>query len=65
MADVRDYVTGFISAIIAFTIGVTLAQQLMTSVGTVNTTQVPLLTVALVGTVVGAGLLLFLLKTFI
>lgn len=65
MAEVREYVTGFITAVIAFTIGVTLAGQLITTVGTVNTSQVPLLTTVLVGTIVGAGLLLFLLKAFI
>lgn len=65
MAAVNEYVTGFVSAIVAFTIGVTLAGTLLTTVGGVNTTQVPLLTSTLVGTIVGAGLLLFLLKTFI
>lgn len=65
MADTREYVTGFVSAIIAFTIGVSLATQLMVTIGGINVSQVPLLSTTLVGTIVGAGLLLFLLKTFI
>jgi uncharacterized membrane protein YeaQ/YmgE (transglycosylase-associated protein family) len=64
MAEViKEYVTGFVSAIIAFTIGVTLAGYLVTTVGNVH--GVPLLTPILVGTIVGAGLLLFILKAFI
>lgn len=65
MAEIREYVTGFITAVIAFTIGITLAGQLLVTVGAVNVTQVPLLTTVLVGTIVGAGLLLFLLKAFL
>lgn len=60
---IKEYVTGFVSAIIAFTIGVTLAGYLVTTVGSVE--GVPLLTPILVGTIVGAGLLLFILKAFI
>jgi len=62
-ADVRGYITGFITSIIAVVIAVQLIPTLMTAVG--NVTGVPLLSVALVGTVVGAGIILFILKTFI
>jgi len=62
MAEVKEYVTGFVSAIIAVTIGINLIPTIMTAV---QGASIPLLTVALVGTVVGAGILLFILKTFI
>lgn len=63
MEEVKGYVTGFISAIIAVVIAVTLIPTLLASVG--NVTGVPLLTTALVGTIVGAGILLFILKIFV
>lgn len=63
--EVKEYVTGFISAIIAVVIAVTLIPTLLTSVGAVNQQQVPLLQVGLVGTIVGAGILLFILKIFV
>lgn len=63
MVDVREYVTGFISAIIAVTIGVQLAASIL--LPTIqNVTNIPLLSVTLVGTIVGAGILLFILKVF-
>jgi hypothetical protein len=62
MADVTEYVKGFVSAIIAFAIGLSLATYIISLVG--NVTGIPLLTTALVGTVIGGGLLLFLMKTF-
>jgi hypothetical protein len=61
--DVRGYITGFITSIIAVVIAVTLVPTLMGVVG--NVTGIPLLSAALVGTIVGAGILLFVLKTFI
>jgi hypothetical protein len=61
--DVKEYVTGFISAIIAVIISITLIPTLMGSIACV--TGVPLLTAALVGTIVGAGILLFILKVFL
>ena len=63
MADVHEYVTGFVSAIVAVTIGITLVPTLMAVVA--NVSGIPLLTQTLVGTIVGAGILLFILKTFI
>jgi hypothetical protein len=63
MADVHEYVTGFVSAIVAVTIGITLVPTLMGVVA--NVSGIPLLTETLVGTIVGAGILLFILKTFI
>lgn len=63
MADVKGYVTGFITAIIAVVIAVNLIPTLIQAVG--NVTGVPLLTTALVGTIVGAGIVLFITKVFI
>ena len=63
MAEVKEYVTGFISAIVAFLIAVSVVPILMNTVGEIS--GIPLLTGALVGTIVGAGLILYLLKTFI
>lgn len=53
MAEVRDYITGFVSAIVAVIIAVNLVPTLLTAVA--NVSGVPLLTSALVGTIVGAG----------
>jgi hypothetical protein len=64
MVDVREYVTGFVSAIIAVTIGITLTVTALLPAVT-NATGIPLLSVTLVGTIVGAGLLLFILRVFI
>jgi|YelNatPaOPRAMG01_1025707.scaffolds.fasta_scaffold21462_3 phosphate/sulfate permease len=63
MAEIREYVTGFITAVVAFLIAVSVVPILMNTVGQIS--GVPLLTSALVGTIVGAGLILYLLKTFI
>lgn len=63
MVEIREYVTGFITAIVAFLIAVSTVPILMGVVN--NITGIPLLSSALVGTIVGAGLLLYLLKTFI
>ena len=63
MVDIKEYVTGFITAIVAFLIAVNVVPLLMSTVG--NITGIPLLSSALVGTIVGAGLIMFLLKTFI
>lgn len=63
MAEIREYVTGFVSAIIAVVIAISLVPTLMGAVG--NVSGIPLLTSALVGTIVGAGIVLFILKTFL
>jgi hypothetical protein len=63
MAEVREYITGFVTAIVAVIIAVNLVPTLMNSVGGLS--GIPLLSVALVGTIVGAGIVLFILKTFI
>jgi phosphate/sulfate permease len=63
MAEIREYVTGFITAVVAFLIAVSVVPILMNVVGEIS--GVPLLTSALVGTIIGAGLILYLLKTFI
>jgi hypothetical protein len=61
--EVKEYVTGFISAIIAVVISISLIPTLMDAVSGIS--GIPLLTTALVGTVVGAGVLLFILKVFL
>jgi uncharacterized membrane protein YeaQ/YmgE (transglycosylase-associated protein family) len=61
--DIREYVTGFVSAIIAVTIGITLASSVLLP-AVANVTNIPLLSATLVGTIVGAGILLFILKVF-
>lgn len=60
--DTTAYITGFITSIIAVVISVQLIPTLMGAV--TNVTGVPLLSAALVGTVVGAGIILFILKAF-
>jgi hypothetical protein len=63
MADVAGYVSGFVGALIAFAVGLGIGGY---AVGlATNTTGMPLISGGLVGTVIGAGLLLFLVKTFI
>jgi uncharacterized membrane protein YeaQ/YmgE (transglycosylase-associated protein family) len=64
MVDVREYVTGFVSAIIAVVIGINLAASVLLP-SLANVTNIPLLSATLVGTIVGAGILLFILKVFI
>jgi uncharacterized membrane protein YeaQ/YmgE (transglycosylase-associated protein family) len=64
MVEVREYVTGFVSAIIAVVIGINLAAQVLLP-SLENVSGIPLLSATLVGTIVGAGILLFILKVFI
>jgi uncharacterized membrane protein YeaQ/YmgE (transglycosylase-associated protein family) len=64
MVEVREYVTGFVSAIIAVVIGINLAASVLLP-SLQNVTNIPLLSATLVGTIVGAGILLFILKVFI
>lgn len=64
MPEVKEYIAGFVSAIIAVVIAVTLVPTLLSATSNVSG-DVPLLQSALVGTIVGAGILLFILKTFI
>jgi len=67
MADagkvVSSYAGSFIGAFIAITIALALVPSLLNTVG--NISGVPLLTTAIVGTVIGAGIVLFLVKQFI
>ena len=63
MAEVTAYVTGFITSIIAVVIAIQLIPTLITAVD--NVTGIPLLTSALVGTIVGAGVVLFIVKAFL
>lgn len=60
--EIREYVTGYVTAIVAVVISVTLIPTLMDAVN--NVTGIPLLSATLVGTIVGAGIVLFILKAF-
>lgn len=63
MDEVKGYASGFIETVIAVVIVVGLIPTLLYAVG--NVTGVALLSTALVGTIVGAGVLLFLVSKFI
>lgn len=60
---ITAYVTGFITSIVTVVIAVTLIPTLINAVG--NVTGIALLDTALVGTIVGAGIVLFIVKTFL
>jgi uncharacterized membrane protein YeaQ/YmgE (transglycosylase-associated protein family) len=60
--EAKEYIKGFIMGIIAFTIGaIVVANVLLPQV--VNST-VPLLSSSIVGTIAGAGLLMFIIGIF-
>jgi len=61
--DVREYTKGFVEGIIGVTIAVYLVPTLIDATNQV--TGVPLLSAALVGLIVGAGILLFILGVFL
>ena len=61
--DVREYTKGFVEGIIGVTIAVYLIPTLLAAVNQV--TGVPLLSATLVGLIVGAGVLLFILTIFL
>jgi len=63
MAEAREYIKGFIMGIIAFTIGAIVVTDVL--LPAVANTTVPLLSSAIVGTIAGAGLILFLIGIFI
>jgi hypothetical protein len=62
--NIMEYVKGFIGAIIGFAIAVNVIPVGLSALSGINTTQVPLLAVGIVGTVLGAGVLFFLLSAF-
>lgn len=62
MAEIKEYVTGFISAVVAFLIAISVVPLILNAVGQIS--GVALLSVTLVGTIIGAGLIMYLLKTF-
>jgi len=62
--EAKEYVKGFIMGIIAFTIGAIIVSQVLLPT-IANVTGVPLLSTAIVGTIAGAGLILFLIGIFI
>jgi apolipoprotein N-acyltransferase len=62
--EAKEYIKGFIMGIIAFTIGaIVVSQVLLPQIA--NVTGVPLLSTAIVGTIAGAGLIMFLIGIFI
>jgi hypothetical protein len=63
MAEVKQYTTNFITTIIAVVIAVGLLPTLLLTIG--NVSGIPLLSVALVGTIAGAGVVLFIVRQFI
>jgi hypothetical protein len=62
--EAKEYIKGFIMGIIAFTIGAIIVSQVLIPQIT-NITGVPLLSTAIVGTIAGAGLVMFLIGVFI
>jgi hypothetical protein len=64
MPEAKEYIKGFIMGIIAFTIGAIVVSQVLLPIIS-NISGVPLLTTAIVGTVAGAGLVMFLIGIFI
>lgn len=61
--DVREYTRGFVEGIIGVTIAIYLVPTLTDAVNQV--TGIPLLSSTLVGLIVGAGILLFVLTIFL
>jgi len=61
--DVREYTKGFVEGIIGVTIAVYLIPTLLSAVNQV--TGIPLLSATVVGLVVGAGVLMFILTVFL
>lgn len=61
--DVRNYTKGFVEGIIGVTIAIYLVPTLIDAVNQV--TGIPLLSSTLVGLIVGAGILLFVLTIFL
>ena len=62
--EAKEYIKGFIMGIIAFTIGAIIVSQVLIPQIS-NITGVPLLSTAIVGTIAGAGLVMFLIGVFI
>jgi hypothetical protein len=62
--EAKEYIKGFIMGIIAFTIGAIIVSQVLIP-QIANITDVPLLSTAIVGTIAGAGLIMFLIGVFI
>lgn len=58
----KEYAMGFISAFIGVAVAISVIPTLMNLVG--NLTNIPLLSSAIVGIVVGAGVLFFMMKAF-
>jgi len=60
--EIKEYVTGFVFSIIGVTVAVNLIPVLLDAL---NVTGLPaLLSATLVGTIVGAGVLLFIVRAF-
>jgi hypothetical protein len=64
MAEAKEYIKVFIMGIIAFTIGaIVVSEVLLPTIQ--NVSGIPLLSTAIVGTIAGAGLVMFLIGIFI
>jgi hypothetical protein len=59
---VKEYISGFIGVFIALTIAFSLVTPILAQVN--NITGVPVLSGIVVGSVVGGGILLFMMKVF-
>jgi hypothetical protein len=62
--DVKLYVKGFVAGIVGIVVAVNLIPPLLNATGAVSGT-VPILSNSIVGTVLGAGILLIILELFI
>jgi fructose-specific phosphotransferase system IIC component len=61
--EAKEYIKGFIMGIIAFTIGAIVVTEVL--LPSVANSTVPLLSSPIVGTIAGAGLLMFLIGIFV
>jgi len=62
-SEMRAYVSSFITSIVAVVVAVQLIPTLLDAVN--NVTGIALLSAALVGTIVGAGIVLFIMRAFL
>lgn len=62
MAEVKDFIKGFVMGIVGIVVATTLVTGVL--LPALQDSNVPLLSQALVGTVVGAGILMFIIGLF-
>jgi hypothetical protein len=61
-AEANNYISGFVLTMVAIVVVVNLIPTLLSSV--TNVTGVPILTAGLIGMIVGAGVIVFIVKAF-